>query len=113
MYLPKLPTYFVKGNERKAVYHTVAARELLAKGWNEEGIIEEKVTLAVEAPEVVEDESNTETEEESEPEPGLEIDLDSMTKTQLIGFAQAFDIEFKSNISKAELLEICKQELNG
>ena len=35
-HLEKLPTYFVRGDERRAAYYTIQARELLADGWTEE-----------------------------------------------------------------------------
>ena len=44
-----------------------------------------------------------ETAEASEP------DLDGMTRAELVGFAEANDIEFKSNASKADILEACKE----
>ena len=36
-HLKKLPTYFVKGDERRAAYYTINARELMAAGFVEEG----------------------------------------------------------------------------
>ena len=36
-HLRKLPTYFVKGDERRAAYYTIQAKELRAAGFVEEG----------------------------------------------------------------------------
>ena len=36
-HLDKLPTWFVKGDERRAAYYTIQARELRARGFEEEG----------------------------------------------------------------------------
>ena len=36
-HLKKLPTWFVKGDERRAAYYTIQARELRAAGYTEEG----------------------------------------------------------------------------
>jgi hypothetical protein len=119
MYLPESPVYFVKGNKRKAVYHTVVARELESFGWVEEGVTPDAANTAPVVNEVTAEtggESTDESESEAEPEPITLIqgfDLDSMTKVQLVQFAEEFNIEFKSNISKAELLNLCKQTVNG
>ena len=36
-HLKKLPTYFVKGDERRAAYYTIQAKEFRAAGFVEEG----------------------------------------------------------------------------
>ena len=36
-HLKKLPTYFVKGDKRRAAYYTIQARELRDAGYVEEG----------------------------------------------------------------------------
>ena len=36
-HLAKMPTYFVKGDDRKAAYYTIQARELISKGYVQEG----------------------------------------------------------------------------
>ena len=52
-HLKKLPTYFVKGEERRAVYFTVDAAELKAKGWTEEGEKAVAAPLPEPQPEIV------------------------------------------------------------
>jgi hypothetical protein len=115
MHLKKLPTYFVKGDQRKAVYHTVLARELQAAGWKVEG--EEQAskpkTVApapVAAPEVVEEAPEP---IEAVSELAEDVNLDEMTRAELVVFAEKNDIEFKSYASKAEILEACKEFVNG
>lgn len=128
MYLDKVPTYFAKGDRRKPVYHSVLARELLASGWlpeqgeatsNFKPIVVEHVE-----PEIAADEPKDETEtidaSEEEPEPVIltqqlqsSFDLSGMTKAELTEFAQSYGIEFKSNITKPELLQICEQAVSG
>lgn len=117
MYLDQSPVYFTKDGRRKAVYHTVLARELLATGWQQEGAVAPEAPPQPIAPvveEVAQPEALAEAADaEEEPEPGEYFDLDSMTKMQLVSFAEVHDIEFKSSMSKAELLEICKEAVNG
>jgi hypothetical protein len=94
MHLKKRPVYFTKDGERQAVYYTVDARQLTEAGWIIEQ--EEEETLeptVVEAPETV-----------AEEDP-----LDEMTRAELIDFAEANGIEFKSSASKADILEACKE----
>ncbi len=106
MHLKKLPTYFVKGDQRVAVYHTVQARELRAEGWTEE-IESVKATKSTEA-QVTPVKQVEEVEEASE-----EVDLDGMTRAELVAFAQENEVEFKANASKAEILEACKEFVDG
>jgi hypothetical protein len=124
MYIPDFPVYFIKGNRRKAVYHSAIARELQATGWVQEGatsdIKDAPTAVSNNEPSEAAGDTADISEPESEPEPEaepviqeFEIDLDSMTKAQLIQFAETFAIEFKSTASKAELLDLCKQAVNG
>lgn len=124
MYLDKVPTYFIKGNRRKPVYHTVLARELMESGWiPEQGSatsgfrpIEIDPKADIEAPATQESPGDPAGEPELEAEPAAEQELvdaiqaglDSMTKTQLIAFAEQNGAEIKAYATKAELLEICK-----
>lgn len=128
MYLDKVPTYFIKGNRRKPVYHTVLARELLADGWiPEKGSatsgfrpIEIDPKAAVEVPatpeppstQAAEPESEVDAEADPEPSSADSVDLDSMTKAQLTAFAEQNGVEVKAYATKTELLDICKG-LNG
>ncbi len=112
MHLKKLPTYFVKGDQRKAVYHTVLARELQAAGWKPEGekqAAEPKPVIPATVP-VTPEEPPT----QDEPVEGTESpDLDEMTRAELVAFAEENEIEFKSYASKAEILEACKEFVDG
>jgi len=104
MHLKNRPTYFVKNGIRKPVYYTVDARQLTEEGWVIEQ--EEKPTAKIvepKQPEVTEEEESTDEEES----------LDDMTRAELIDFATANDIDFKSSASKAEILEACKEFVNG
>jgi hypothetical protein len=115
MHLKKLPTFFVKGDQRKAVYHTVQARELEAAGWTIES--EDRKTKPSAAAPVVE----SKPEPVQHPAEALEpvaaeeakTNLDDMTRSELVEFAEANGIEFKSYASKADILEACKGFANG
>lgn len=115
MYLDKLPTYFIKGERRKAVYHTVLARELIEAGWQVEGATQvesaapqvEHVVIEIDDPEP--DQAASETEEE----PESVVDLDSMTKAELSKFAEDNGIEIKAYMTKSELINLCQQIVNG
>jgi hypothetical protein len=115
MHLKKLPTFFVKGDQRRAVYHTVQARELEAAGWKIES--KDRTTepsnpapVAAPAPapvqEPVEALGPVVVEE-------TRTNLDDMTRAELVEFAEANGIEFKSYSSKADILEACKEFVNG
>jgi hypothetical protein len=101
MHLKNCPVYFVKDGQRQAVYYTVDARQLTEDGWTieqeEEQTLEPAAVEAPKAPEVV-------TEEDL---------LDEMTRAELIDFAEANGIEFKSSASKADILEACKEFADG
>ena len=94
MYLKKRPTYFVKGTQRKTVFHTVEARELLAQGWAEEGKVAPVEEAATVVPEPV---------AEAQPAP----DLLDMTKAELAAYAEANDISVRAGATKSEILEAC------
>lgn len=110
-HLAKMPTYFVKGDERRAAYYTVDAQELLAQGYVEEGREDAAEPQAHEpkpVPEVVVEaggdafdmEAKLEIEEES---------LDEMTKTELLEYAMEHGVDLKNNAPKAEILKACKE----
>jgi hypothetical protein len=108
MHLQNRPTYFVKDGNRRAVYYSVDARELAEAGWAVEQAVvatpEAVKTTKAEPVKVEPQESKvTETIESDEP------DLDGMTRAELVEFAEANEIEFKSNASKADILEACKE----
>ena len=88
-HLRKLPTYFVKGDERRAAYYTIQAKELRAAGFVEEGEkaqvrkpIEKQPEIVVEAGASAFDSTDSLTEPVAE-----ENDLDGMTKAELLDWA--------------------------
>lgn len=114
MHLKNRPTYFVKDGKRKAAFYTVYARELIEAGW----VPEEKasVVAAQEVKATKEPEPAKVKEPIVEPAPTEEattVNLDDMTRAELVEFAEANDIEFKSYASKADILEACKEFSNG
>ncbi len=115
MHLKKLPTFFVKGDQRKAVYHTVQARELEAAGWKIEGkdrTAEPSTPAPVVAPVPAPAQQPVEALEPVAVEEA-KANLDDMTRAELVEFAEANRIEFKSYSSKADILEACKEFANG
>lgn len=109
-HLQYLPTWFVKGNERRAAYFTVQARELRAEGFVEEGAKAQVRKPAERLPEVVNEvgaEPFDSTESLTEPIAD-EDDLDGMTKAELLDWALARGVEIKNSLAKYEILESCK-----
>ena len=110
-HLDKLPTWFVKGDERRAAYYTIQARELREQGYVEEG---EKAVAAKPAerlPEIVNEvgaEPYDSTESLTEPI-AEEDDLDSMTKAELLDWALEHGEDLPNNDLKAEILAKCKE----
>jgi hypothetical protein len=114
MHLKNRPTYFVKNGVRKPVYYTVDARQLIENGWTEEGgsaapepVKVTGIPIPITSPEPVKVEENKTTESKTE------VDLDGMTRAELVEFAESNDIEFKSYASKADILEACKEFVDG
>ena len=111
MHLKKLPTYFVRGDERRAVFYTIDARELRAKGWTEEGEEAKPRESATRLPEIVVEagaEPFDSTESLTEPMAD-EDDLDAMTKAELLDWALDHGQDLPNNNKKAEILEACKE----
>ena len=110
-HLDKLPTWFVKGDERRAAYYTIQARELRQKGFTEEG---EKAVAAKpleRLPEIVNEvgaEPFDSTESLTEPM-AEEGDLDAMTKAELLDWALDHGEDLPNNDRKAEILAKCKE----
>ena len=108
-HLKKLPTYFVKGDERRAAYYTIQARELRAAGYVEEG---EKAVAAkpVERqPEIVVEvgaEPYVSTESLTEP---IAETLEEMTKAELLDWALEHGHDLPNNDKKAEIFAACKE----
>ena len=122
MHLKNCPTYFIKDGKRVAVYHTVAARELIKAGW----VAEEPVAtplqklktlmelkgsepVATQEPVVQAVQVQEPVAEEVQAEEGPSTNLDDMTRVELMEFADANGIEIKSNALKADILEACKE----
>ena len=114
MHLKKCPTFFVKNGVRKRVYYSVDARQMIENGWVEDKIMAEAAPAkAADIPVAIADPKPAEIETEVAPELEASPDLDSMTRAELIQFAEANGIEFKSYASKSEILEACKGYANG
>ena len=110
-HLKKLPTYFVKGDERRAAYYTIQAKELRAAGFVEEGEkaqvrkpIEKQPEIVVEVGAEAFDSTESLTEPQAE-----EGDLDGMTKAELLDWAMDKGHDLKNALPKAEILAACKE----
>ena len=110
-HLKKLPTYFVKGDERRAAYYTIQARELRAAGFIEEGAKAEVRKPVEKQPEIVVEVGTTaydSTDALQEPQ-AEENDLDGMTKAELLDWAMDQGHDLKNALPKAEILAACKE----
>ena len=110
-HLKKLPTYFVKGDERRAAYYTIQARELRAAGFVEEGAKAEARKPVEKQPEIVVEVGTTaydSTDALQEPQ-AEENDLDGMTKAELLDWAMDKGHDLKNALPKAEILAACKE----
>lgn len=112
-HLSKLPTYFVKGNDRLAVYYTVDARELIEAGYVEEvsdapseiqnnGKLPEKPVIA--GGDGFEDLNEPVGEFEA-----IQVELEDLTKAELLDWALDQGYDLKNNLSKAEILKKCQE----
>jgi len=66
--------------------------------------------VAVPAPAAIQEEPLSVEVTSQKPEAG---NLDEMTRAELVAFAEENEIEFKSYASKAEILEACKEFVDG
>ena len=110
-HLDKLPTWFVKGDERLAAYYTIQAREFRAAGFVEEGKKAAPAKLPERLPEIVNEvgaEPFDSTESLTEPMAD-EDDLDAMTKAELLDWALDHGEDLPNNDLKAEILTKCKE----
>ena len=110
-YLKKLPTWFVKGDSRRAAYYTIQARELSEAGYVSEDEkvevrkpIERQPEIVVEAGGTAYDSTDSLQEPQAE-----ESDLDGMTKAELLDWAMDNDQDLKNSLPKAEILSLCKE----
>jgi hypothetical protein len=114
-HLRKLPTYFVKGDERRAAYYTINARELKAAGFVEEGTTPDKPIEAHKPAErqpeiVVEAGADAFDSTDSVTEPMADKDaLEEMTKAELLDWAMDHGHDLKNALSKAEIFKLCKE----
>ncbi len=110
-HLQELPTWFVRGDERRAAYFTVHARELRAEGFAEEGEKAQARKPAERLPEIVNEvgaEPFDSTESLTEPM-AEDDDLDGMTKAELLDWAMDQGHDLKNALPKAEILALCKE----
>lgn len=108
-HLDKLPTWFVKGDERKAAFYTVDVRELRAAGWTEEGQKAAPAPQSKPLPEIVNEvgaEPFDSTESLTEP---LGESLEEMTKAELLDWALEHGHDLPNNDRKSEIFAACKE----
>lgn len=108
-HLEKLPTYFVKGDERRAAYYTIQARELRERGYVEEGERAVAAKPIERQPEIVNEvgaEPYDSTESLTEP---VGESLEEMTKAELLDWALEHGVDLPNNDRKAEIFAACKE----
>lgn len=100
MYLRNRPAYYTNGEQTIAVNYSAHARDLEQTGWT----LVEKVEIKAEpAPELT-------PEPVSEAVPS-DTDLGSLTKTELLAYAEALGVEAKPTLTKSEIIGLI--EANG
>ena len=111
MHLRKLPTWFVKGDDRRAAYYTIQARELHQAGFVEEGEkavarkpIEKQPEIVVEAGGTAYDSTDSFQEPQSDGET-----LEEMTKAELLDWALDRGHDLKNAAPKSEIFASCKE----
>jgi hypothetical protein len=113
-HLRKLPTYFVKGDERRAAYYTIQARELIADGFAEEGAEPGKKIEAHEpkpVPETLVEVGIDAYEPDAIKDEGSDTNLEEMTKAELLEFAMERGVDLPNNDRKADILAECRKLL--
>ena len=108
MHLKKLPTYFVKGEDRKKAYYTVDAAKLRALGYVEEGEAAAPAVVSKPVPEVVVEAGGSAFDMDDKLEESSES-LDEMTKAELLDWALDHGHDLKNALPKREILEACKE----
>lgn len=106
-HLKKLPTYFVKGSDRRAAYFTVTARELKEAGYVEEGAVAQVAPPAPKVPEQPVVAGGDAYEDLMADE--LKESLEEMTKAELLEWAYEKGHDLKNALPKAEILAKCKE----
>lgn len=107
-HLEKLPTWFVKGGQRRAAYYTINARELLADGWVEEGEKAAPAPAPKPQPEILVEAGQDAYDDDSIKEPVGER-LEEMTKAELLDWALDQGHDLKNALPKAEIFKLCKE----
>lgn len=113
-HLRKMPTYFVKGDERRAAYYTIQARELVAAGFVEEGAEPGRKIEAHEpksVPETLVEAGVDAFDTEAIKDEGSETNLEEMTKAELLEFAMERGVDLPNNDRKADILAECRKLL--
>lgn len=107
-HLKKLPTYFVKGDERRAAYYTVQAVDFRLEGFVEEGEKAAPAPLPKRQPEIVVEVGVDAFDDDSLKEPLAER-LEEMTKAELLDYALERGHDLKNSLPKAEIFKLCKK----
>lgn len=94
MHLRNFPHYYVKDGERVAVYYTADARDLTAMGWKREEAAKPQAPAEEPRAEAVESE---------------EVDLELLTRVELLKYAADRGVDLPNNAVKAELIEACSK----
>jgi hypothetical protein len=100
MYLRNRPAYYTNGEQTIAVNYSAHARDLEQTGWT----LVEKVGIKAEPT------SEPTPEPVSEAVPS-DTDLGSLTKTELLAYAEALGVEAKPTFTKSEIIGLI--EANG
>lgn len=109
MYLRDRPTYYTNGKETIAVHYTAVAFELEEEGWvrvEKEEIKSEPEQESVPFEEVLPDTEVDYVEIEDE------IDLSSMTKRELVAYAEENDIQVNAQDTKAQIVQTIEDSQN-
>lgn len=110
--LPNRPVWFTKDGQRRAASWTVEARDLVRDGWTKEDVdCDPEVRTANTIPEIVVeagvDAYDIDSEKYLKDEEDL-IDLEKLTKQELIDWALDLGEDIAPNLLKADVLEICE-----
>lgn len=113
MHLRNYPQYYVKDGERREVFYTSDARDLVSMGWEPERQVkskdkkEPKQEAEASKPEKIEvDVINEEIPEQDRAELP---DFDFMTKSELLKYAMNRGVDLPSNMLKSDIVEACRK----
>lgn len=107
-HLSKLPTYFVKGDERRAAYYTVDVQELREAGFVEEGEKAAPAPAPKPLPEILVEAGQDAYDDDSIKGTDGET-LEEMTKAELLDYALEHGYDLKNALPKAEIFAKCKE----